>query len=1004
MSFLNNLIYAYNSGSIAERIEAKRQIFGVNDELITNKFAFGYFLDGDFPLEQQNNVEKLKRYEFFAPSLSCQKLVKELKAFFQSAGFMQLHTETQKLLKEAADILEKTQDITFRIDDIRSADLRQIFLTLTGKGFSLLGDQEFDPEKRDEMIAKALEQVVSLSIGEQGVFSAGNIVHETLLSVEKIDDNQFKVQYYNTADHANPKRKYFVSGSFLLGEAFWKDLYSSKFMRREKLLFKQFNELDPVDKNDRDISARFRQRKNTCHLRCFLSFLKDQVVQRSPLPIQDSYCEWTLFKEQFGQFLLSSGQMTHEEMSRLSQQKQLKRSSKSRRVIDFQACAQQGKAEETLTAYRTLFRQLTGDWISSENSKNPIFDLIQAEKTLLKAMESCLLLPEDLDPLFEKNPNPWVQQTLQHFKERFPKRQSDFQKGLKEELEQSSKVHYEFLNQLQRSTLECLNEATHKLSELPFLSLNTLHLTESRKTSSNVLIEKAELQNLLNLFENSPERLHFLGQKPHCLALITQAIKMGMIEQVDRIYQKLPQKEQEEILTACREKEVFSYPVLPRAVYDYILQQPDSALSKCLSKWVCLDALRNGQRLEFLNVIDAMKVSEPDLAGNLHTNELHDFHAGIPQEEILPILSLLDSYFQTVKTNYPSRILESLISSIGKSLLKHKDTQLAAEYHIPEWKEFLDFVHLYRLYQNGEFKELSSKQKATPYSIEAHFQFDNENYKNGLDLLKKIFPASFLFILFQDLVTFAFQQGDVKAALEVLHCYGRNPFSQCADYCWRLDYSLFLFMAQGLVKEEAREDEKNVFMVIKYLIDNCDSKERFEQISGIIESLCLQYPSIGNRLTETRTHKVRDYIGASAQGFLAKATRKDKCGHAFMELVNDWGYRDGETFSNYRKECNTFLSNWKLLVQNEDLSDWRRAYRDFIQPIFGMHVYGNRSHIDALGLLKSMSFAENVRLPLAVLFRAADENRKENKEQRALMIFPDQEKLNEAYVSLTSKN
>jgi hypothetical protein len=61
-----------------------------------------------------------------------------------------------------------------------------------------------------------------------------------------------------------------------------------------------------------------------------------------------------------------------------------------------------------------------------------------------------------------------------------------------------------------------------------------------------------------------------------------------------------------------------------------------------------------------------------------------------------------------------------------------------------------------------------------------------------------------------------------------------------------------------------------------------------------------------------------------------------------------------------------------------------------------MHIYSRNSVIDILELLNHMALAENVRLPLAVLYREADEDKKEGKDERALKIFPDKEKLEAA--------
>ncbi len=992
MNYINYFISKPGSIPSSERIEIKKRLFGVTNELTAQKFAFGFFLDSVVSSGETENLKKLKRYEYYAPSLSCEMVVSELKAFFETPEFMQLQPETQKQLKKAVDLLEKSQNLYYLVDDVRSSDPRKIFLVLTGLGSSLIGDQAVEGERLKEIVAAAAKQIDSLSIGEKAVFPAGNITHETLLSVEKIDEKRFEVRYYNTADYTHTKRKYLVDSTTLKGEAFWEAIYSGKFLKENMPLTKQLNEFETIEMKDRDLVARLRQKKNTCHVRSILAFVKDMVVERSTLPVEEAYFDWHRFKELFGELFLKNGRLPNVEMERICRQQQKKRASRNVKFKDFHNCVKEGKAEETLKAYDSFLK----DFFHHRGlfpiiSGNLLYDLNQGEKEFLQALEKEAIFPEELATYSEKVSNPWVKQTLAQAIERFSQRQKEFRKSLQEEIEEISTPYYLPFKTFKRSAFEKWNETNKMLQEkIPF---KPIYLVEYRKSVDGFPIEITEVEQLLDFFEKSPERLHFLDQKPCCLAIFKQAIQWGMIERVDKIYQLLPQKEKEEILSVCKEKVSFASSNVPKTI-DFIVAHPDSEIAKAVFAQLSFHLLDYDKLSEFLKVASAIANSDLGLFSELE-NAYIAWRAPpeVPEEEQVHILSLLRPLQANQETAFPG-FVAWLHACLGQSFLKQEKidlTKWAEQWKVPIWENYCGWVHLARLYREGDFekvKTLAGKTSGSPYPLEVEFRFSEENVQEGLELLKMAYPPLFLSMLFHDLVKFACQNRSVEVLEQALKIYKNSS----EDQLWeKFDYKELLFIVQFLAGRARGNHNK----IISSLIKKIDSKERFDETNRLVTEMGLKPSAI------EVFYGLSKYLNPTFQGVLVHALRQNECYRAVMNLTSEGGdYRRGESFSDYRKHFRTFIKEWELLTKNENFSDYQRVYKEFIQPIFKMHIYSRNSVIDILELLNHMALAENVRLPLAVLYREADEDKKEGKDERALKIFPDKEKLEAAYAVL----
>lgn len=994
MNFINAIISS-NSDSlpVAERMEGKKYLFNFTDTLAMHKIIYALFLDSyKSQSGEEEALQKFTSYEYFAGSLTFNRVGGELDAFLKSTSSSNLHFETRKQLEEVVILLKESQELSDHIDFIRSSSLWLIFQAATGMGASITDkDLAIDPQSLQHLVDLARKKVGSLQEGQKAIFLMGTIIHETVLLVERKDHERFELRYYDSAEGIDDS--YLIDCNLLLDERFWGNLYASKFSNNSvptRVKIKnEFNVLEIVEPDKRDrLAILKKQRKNTCHFRCLFTFLKDQIIRKSPLDLESAYLEYNLFKERFGEFLLKSEHLQDLQLLKFSQNQQKKRTGKAERVVAFQNCIAEGKAQETLEAYHSIMRSLGPCFHFHKepqdrwNSGNLIRDLLKTEKELLEMMEYYLVSPEDLLPFFEKIDNSWVQNSFKLFEERFVKREKGFKKILQEELADVSSEFNLQINAFKHSTIGILKVLDDQLSKLAS-SMGTWHRPIQWKRASQEIprtpLDEKEVQDLLNLFESHPEWLDYIDEKPCLLTVLIQAIQLGKIEQVERIYQKLPEKDQKQFITFCNDKDVFFPPKLPESVKEYILGHPDSPFGAILSTSLCLKALHHKQFPEFLKLAHALSSHTSSKMGKFLA------HLEIPAEQILDTLFTLRLLSEGVPGTGPYS--HEIFSCIGRSLLKQEDTDLLEqirELNIPELIPILNQVDLFHLYPKGRFKQIDAllqrhnTKMVSPALLKMHFPFDLENYQEGIALMEKVKDPSFYFIIFRDLLKSAYQH----RSKEILHSTVASHYQidESSDLI-SLGYDTLFFIAQSLLPVLKRW-KKNI---IKALIHCIDSKEAFEETSQLLESLQLKYPFRSGLIP---LYKYLDPLNTT---FLAKAVRIQRCSYFFTELIYSViKYLNGEE-CNYLRNRKQFLNVWRSICNNSNLSDPDTVYNDWIKPVFQREVRMIGFSAVILDLLKDTPSPETFRLLFARLCMESNER------DEALKIFPDKEKLDEAF-------
>src|SRR5581483_2050706 len=359
MNYINSLFS--DPFTTKNKLEIKKHIFGVGEEREVSKLAYAFFLDFAGSPDRNNPLCKnsFSKYEYFAGSITSDRLKHELCSFLESTFSSPLSKNSRQVIEKYIQLLESSQNLSEEIDLLRSAELRLILLAASGQGAENANRPlEIEDQQLSRFTHLALEKVKALQVGEKAIFLTGSVLHETLLVVEKDSPNTFFVRYHDSADLVHS----YIAHDFLFQESFWSKIYRLKFSTNSSLvqatLGEHFKELEkPQQKCPFEIRP---QCKNTCHLRCHLSVLKYEIMS-SHSDLSEAYIEWNLFKESFGQFLLENPHLKDEDLRYFSKLQQAKRSDTSRSVKNFHTCVQEGKAQETLEIYEKIWRFFSGN-------------------------------------------------------------------------------------------------------------------------------------------------------------------------------------------------------------------------------------------------------------------------------------------------------------------------------------------------------------------------------------------------------------------------------------------------------------------------------------------------------------------------------------------------------------------------------------------------------------------------------------------------------------------
>lgn len=567
-----------------DKLSFKKLIYGLDDALVTQKLAFGFFLDrahrrlnhslsANFVLSCRQDVfaevessdqaqlfSSLEKYEWNGGSLTSRRFGEELTAFLDSPVSDSLQPHTKKELAALAELLKDTC-IQDEIDLIRSGDLSLVLLARTGNSHlldlktkicSLLGKPAFSIEKEDvtRLTSLTLDKIRTLGVGEKAIFLAGTRNHETLICIERKESNYYEFSYYDS-NNRHPE-VYAFNRQALTHEEFWERIYERKLSIPQRGPYTEIADYakesgQAVLRGQHRFAGLSPQGKNTCHFRCLLAFLKDRLIRQPEFSDQrilakgkdhlSSVVEWNLFRKQFGEFLLQSPHLDNHVLADLSQVEQARREQTGDIEELFVSCIKSGNYVETGKAYLEVLKSIYPTKIEITTPKdNPLKILKKLHKNVLVALSEQLITPEEVQELFQKFNNPCLQKTFEIFSERFDERKESFHQSLHKELEGLSSVAHHL---------------SHVVSSAA--GWTGLFADKVQHRTSNLVapLEKEQLYALLQFFERNPEVLIPLLGKPHIRIVLFQALEMGEFERVNALLQKLPERDQQQFYTCC---------------------------------------------------------------------------------------------------------------------------------------------------------------------------------------------------------------------------------------------------------------------------------------------------------------------------------------------------------------------------------------------------------------------------------------------------------------------
>src|ERR1700722_9024800 len=345
------------------QVEQRKSKFGISEDLEMSKIIHGLFLDRyQWDCDEERSFNRLRRFEWFGGSLTGHKLAKELSKFLLSTHANALSEDTRKQIETFIHLVHDAQEHANQIDLARSQDLRLGLLAATGNRFWLGSEKSYwGLRPIQELVSGALNRVKSLKEGQKALFLLGSFIHETLLSVELKQNGQYELCYYDSAGDKTIVN-YLADKKSVLDVKFWEPLILFKFSGDSRIKLQEH--LSQFKKPPSDIRFEHamiaKQKTNTCHFRCYLAALKDQIVRHSAMDLETAFCQWNILKSALGEFLLENAPRENRELRDAAKRKQEEFSVKADLCSGFLSCIEQGKYQETLETYSEVFKRLGG--------------------------------------------------------------------------------------------------------------------------------------------------------------------------------------------------------------------------------------------------------------------------------------------------------------------------------------------------------------------------------------------------------------------------------------------------------------------------------------------------------------------------------------------------------------------------------------------------------------------------------------------------------------------
>gem|GEM_PF-4901135 len=1033
MNYINSLFS--DPFTTKNKLEIKKHIFGVGEEREVSKLAYAFFLDFAGSPDRNNPLCKnsFSKYEYFAGSITSDRLKHELCSFLESSFSSPLSKNSRQVIEKYIQLLESSQNLSEEIDLLRSAELRLILLAASGQGAENANRPlEIEDQQLSRFTHLALEKVKALQVGEKAIFLTGSVLHETLLVVEKDSPNTFFVRYHDSADLVHS----YIAHDFLFQESFWSKIYRLKFSTNSSLvqatLGEHFKELEKpqqkcpfeirpqlkfstnsslvqatlgehfkeLEKPQRKCPFEIRpQCKNTCHLRCHLSVLKYEIMS-SHSDLSEAYIEWNLFKESFGQFLLENPHLKDEDLRYFSKLQQAKRSDTSRSVKNFHTCVQEGKAQETLEIYEKIWRFFSGNSGNETFEKKATYEQVQelrnAETQLLTCLETSFFSPDEVFSMVNQFDNPWIHNTFEIFKKRFTKRQEEFHAQLEKELDSVTSdfsLYGEILKQRACWVLDKLDNKISKFSQSLGVSRDRIRWNEAPSAANFVPMEQKKVCELLALFESHPEWLSIFEQTPCFQMVLLHGVSFGKVEQVMKILEGLPEKDQRTFHELC-ERIFGKKPMLknPEAVKIFIQQYPHSPLAKKLFVIIAERAINNKEFSEFFNFVNRSGSAMP-------VKHICFSYLAIPENQVLDVLSTLQSLHQEIQKKSslektePSEIhfLKDALLGIRESLEKNPDLrEKSSTFNVPGLTAILDECTLSELCQKGLVQEIKKlpmeKRKISRYTLEDFLiSFNTKNCADGIDLLKESPCANFALILSHSLFKFANDEADKTLAGTILKAYLENAKDRKATIVnWSgLGYETLFFLLRFLIENQEEwvsyfDSEFNIINLVWEFIFTFPKNKLLSEVRPVFDAMDAESLSViveGSYKLKDMAHQLE----ASDKTPLAKIMRRTKCSNYFITLCNGYVIYEED-----------FLNPFNLILSDADFSNPKTLYQDIIKPIFSLETQKENAVLPkALELIQKIKAPEIVPLLIGVAFL------EQGNELMANAIISDPKKLKE---------
>ena len=904
MSLINSIHkFIFNEYTPVEKIKKKSNAYFIDNSMKLNKLAFAYFLDRYQVANRMDEleIETLKKYEWFAGSLTAEQFAVSLQEFLQSSESSAISPHIRQKIETYIFDLQKSADQGYLIDLIRSSDFRLIFLILTGT--YLGGKIRPDSGEIGKVTQETLRQLKGMSPGDKRIFLLGDLLHETRMTVEKkeigweicyFDSNSLDYKIYESPEP-----------SPLLDPAFWDKLYAIKFQKALKLngridLEDQLNKA--LIKKDKDIYIMKRQSKNTCHFKSLLGIIKKECLSESPVSPEETLTQWKNFKLAYGEFLLKHPEISSS-IKTPAYRQQAHRKEKNDQRDRFLDIIQKGQIDQTLKAYADAL-----DLLKRPSMQMPLYSpyekLKYLDERLLDYLNSSAVHFEEIEPKLKALNNPCIDSALKNFKTKLEKERQSIETELEKEFSKARSGLYRMMegvqSQLKIGDKEHFNNSVLNYNPLP----------------------KEKVLEWLARFEKEPQLLGHLQQRPFFVSLLLHGIYLGEIEKVKAAIDKLDSGDKEIVINAfdtMRNNRFLSPIFLPDKIIEVYKSSPslDHPLFKMMGKLLMRKALNTSSLMEIITLakINPQGLDRYELFSLKPSyNQIMEFYQGIKEKDIdrkwdseeyrqmlFTLLRhiIMSGWFDLFE-NAPVYLQDKLIDSIYEEPIRYKNgdnfrqIELSLE-QLNNLEAFLDVQNnatlatvlkdtiILNQYQHKSFDKLLENQTLSltgKYNSLGNFsllKITPEEHKPILDTIMKVQSGQLAFHILADLtknICRDYKDPEMLSrCLEFITVHKpkalKGWFENYIAGAYQLDIKSRFFLLLSVLDDPELFDKTIVQEVININLHSLD-EEQFKKIEGLFSRFNLT----NLKLDSTELHRLsKDLIKKYPDSVIGKAAQ-----------------------------------------------------------------------------------------------------------------------------------